>query len=199
MNGLATQPDSRQTGNQGRLFVVSAPSGAGKTTLCRAARARLPQLVYSVSSTTRRPRTGEVDGQDYFFVSEAQFRQGIESGLWAEWAKVHDNFYGTSARFLDDHLQAGRDVLLDIDVQGARQILGRYPGAVTIFIAPPSMAVLRQRLTARGLDSPEVIELRMKNAQAEMDCRDLYRHVVVNDDLDAAIERFVEILSKGAG
>ncbi|WP_319526212.1 guanylate kinase [uncultured Desulfosarcina sp.] len=199
MNGLATQPDSRQTGNQGHLFVVSAPSGAGKTTLCRAARERLPQLVYSVSSTTRGPRIGEVDGQDYFFVSEAQFRQGIESGLWAEWAKVHDNYYGTSARFLDDHLQAGRNVLLDIDVQGARQILQRYPEAVTIFIAAPSMAVLRRRLTARGLDSPEVIELRMKNAQAEMDSRDLYRHVVVNDDLDAAIKRFVDILSKGAG
>lgn len=179
--------------------MVSAPSGAGKTTLCRAAREKLPHLVYSVSSTTRRPRKGEVDGQDYFFVSEAQFRAGIERGLWAEWARVHDNYYGTSAQFLDDHLQAGRDVLLDIDVQGARQILQRYPEADTIFIAAPSMAVLRQRLNARGLDSPEVIELRMKNARAEMDCRDLYRHVVVNDDLDAAIERFVDILSGGAG
>ena len=179
--------------------MVSAPSGAGKTTLCRAAREKLPQLVYSVSSTTRRPRIGEVEGQDYFFVSEAQFRQGIESGLWAEWAKVHDNYYGTSARFLDDHLQAGRDVLLDIDVQGARQILDRYPEAATIFIAAPSMEVLRQRLTARGLDSPGVIELRMKNARAEMDCRDLYRFVVVNDDLDEAIEQFIDILSGGAG
>lgn len=179
--------------------MVSAPSGAGKTTLCKAARERLPQLVYSVSSTTRRPHKGEIDGQDYFFVSEAQFRKGIEHGLWAEWAKVHDNYYGTSARFLDDHLQAGRDVLLDIDVQGARQILQRYPEAVTIFIAAPSMAVLRQRLTARGLDSPEVIDLRLKNARTEMDCRDLYRHVVVNDDLETAIEQFVDILNDGAG
>ena len=195
MIGLATQQDHRRAEKQGRLFVVSAPSGAGKTTLCRAARERLPHLVYSVSSTTRRPRAGEVDGQDYFFVSEAQFRQGIERGLWAEWAKVHDNYYGTSAQFLDDHLQAGRDVLLDIDVQGARQILQRYPEALTIFIAAPSMAALRQRLTTRGLDSPEVIELRMKNARAEMDSRDVYRYVVVNDDLDAAIERFVDILS----
>ena len=112
---------------------------------------------------------------------------------------MHDNYYGTSARFLEDHLQAGRDVLLDIDVQGARQILERYPDAATIFIAAPSMAVLCQRLTARGLDSPEVIELRMKNARAEMDCRDLYQFVVVNDDLDTAIDRFVDILSGGAG
>jgi guanylate kinase len=199
VSGLAKQREHRQADRQGRLFVVSAPSGAGKTTLCRAARKRLPQLVYSVSSTTRRPRQGEVDGQDYFFVSETQFREGIEHGLWAEWARVHDNYYGTSARFLDDHLQAGRDVLLDIDVQGARQILERYPEAVTIFIAPPSMAVLHKRLAERGLDSPEVIELRMKNARAEMDCRKMYRHVVVNDDLDAAIEQFVGVLDGGGG
>lgn len=199
MSGLAKQQDHRRAETQGCLFVVSAPSGAGKTTLCRAARERLPHLVYSVSSTTRRPRKGEVEGQDYFFVSEAQFREGIERGLWAEWAKVHDNYYGTSARFLDDHMQAGRDVLLDIDVQGARQIQQRYPEAITIFITAPSMPVLRQRLTARGQDSPEVIELRMKNARTEMDSRDVYRYVVVNDDLDAAIERFVDILSGGAG
>ncbi|MBC2709896.1 MAG: guanylate kinase [Desulfosarcina sp.] len=178
----------------GRLFVVSAPSGAGKTTLCVAARNNLPRLVYSVSTTTRRPRGGEQEGRDYFFVSEAQFIEGIRKGLWAEWAKVHDNYYGTSARFIEDHLAAGRDVLLDIDVQGAGQILKHYPDAVTIFIMAPSMAVLCQRLTARGLDSAEVIHKRMKNAEAEIAKKAMYRYVVVNDDLDAAIHRFVSIL-----
>lgn len=178
----------------GRLFVVSAPSGAGKTTLCRAARKQLPDLVYSVSSTTRRPRPGEIDGKDYFFVSEAQFRAGIDAGVWAEWARVHDNYYGTSAEFIDAHLSAGRDVLLDIDVQGARQILGRYPGAVTIFIMAPSMAVLRQRLTDRGQDDAAVIEKRMQNAVGEIAEKTMYRHVIVNDDLEAAIARFVGIL-----
>lgn len=188
-------PQSRRPG---RLFVVSAPSGAGKTTLCRAARRHLPDLVYSVSSTTRQPRPGEQEGVDYFFVSEAAFRAGIDAGQWAEWARVHDNYYGTSARFIDNHLGAGRDVLLDIDVQGAEQILERYPDAETIFIMAPSMAVLRQRLTDRGQDDMAVIEKRMKNAAAEIARKGMYRHLVINDALDAAIARFVGIL-KGGG
>ena len=182
----------------GRVFVVSAPSGAGKTTLCAAARSRLPELVYSISSTTRTPRPGEEDGRDYFFVDEVQFRKGIETGLWAEWAKVHDHYYGTSARFIDRQLKAGRDVLLDIDVQGARQILERYPHAVTIFIMAPSMDILRQRLVARGQDAADVIEKRMKNAEAEIASKAWYRHVVVNDDLDVAVERLISILTRTA-
>jgi guanylate kinase len=180
--------------NGGRLFVVSAPSGAGKTTLCDAARRQLPDLIYSVSSTTRMPRKGEQNGKDYFFVTEAQFRHGIETGQWAEWAKVHDNYYGTAARFIEDHLDAGRDVLMDIDVQGAKQIVHRYPDAVTIFIMTPSMEILRQRIIARGLDSPAVIDKRMTNAEAEIACRNWYRHVLINDDLDATIARLVAIL-----
>ena len=186
------QPDER--GRSGRLFVVSAPSGAGKTTLCDAARKQLPALVYSVSSTTRAPRAGEQEGRDYFFVSEAQFRAGIGAGHWAEWAKVHDNYYGTAARFIEDHMNSGRDVLMDIDVQGAAQILKRYPDAVTIFIMAPSLASLHRRIIDRGLDSAEVIDKRMKNAEAEIACRGAYRHVVINDDLDAAIAQFVSLL-----
>jgi guanylate kinase len=190
-------PEERM--HPGRLFVVSAPSGAGKTTLCEAARKQLPHLVYSVSSTTRPPRDGEQDGVDYFFVSETRFREGIDTGQWAEWARVHDNYYGTSVRFIEDHLDAGRDVLLDIDVQGAIQILKRYPDAVTIFIMAPSTAVLRQRITDRGLDSVSVIDKRMKNADAEIAHRGMYRHTVINDDLDDAVGRFVSILTGEAG
>ena len=111
--------------------------------MCEAARKHLPDLVYSVSSTTRAPRDGEREGVDYFFVTEAAFREGIAAGQWAEWARVHDNYYGTGARFIKAHLDAGRDVLLDIDVQGAEQILQRYPDAETIFIMAPSMAPCR--------------------------------------------------------
>ncbi len=186
--------DSHHRNHAGRLFVVSAPSGAGKTTLCEAARKHLPHLVYSVSSTTRAPREGEQEGIDYFFVGEAQFREGIDTGQWAEWARVHDNYYGTAARFIEAHLRAGRDLLLDIDVQGAEQILQRYPAAITLFIMAPSVAVLRRRLTARGLDSAAVIDKRMRNAKTEIDRRGIYRHIVINDDLETAIARFVSIL-----
>lgn len=189
---------SQSSSSGGRLFVVSAPSGAGKTTLCKAARSRLPELVYSISSTTRAPRPGEEEGRDYFFVGEDQFRKGIETGQWAEWAKVHDHYYGTSARFIDQHLKMGRDVLLDIDVQGARQILERYPQAVTIFIVAPSMDILRQRLVARGQDAADVIDKRMKNAENEIANKGWYRHVLINDNLDAAIDRFISILTEAA-
>lgn len=182
----------------GRLFVVSAPSGAGKTTLCKAARKQLPRLVYSISTTTRAPRPGEEAGKDYFFVDEGRFRKGIENGQWAEWAKVHDHYYGTSAEFIDRHLEAGLDVLMDIDVQGARQILKRYPEAVTIFIMAPSMDALRQRLEGRGQDDPAVIEKRLRNAAEEIANKDWYRHVLVNDDLALTTRRFVSILKNEA-
>ncbi len=183
----------------GRLFIVSAPSGAGKTTLSTALLKAFPDMVYSVSSTTRAPRPGEKNGVDYFFVEKKDFEKGIESGLWVEWAKVHDHYYGTSARFLDQVLLKGRHILLDIDVQGARQITARYLDAVTIFIMAPSIEVLRQRLKARGADSPAVIEKRMINAEKEIACKKEYMHVFINDDLETAGAALIALVEKYMG
>lgn len=183
------------SGRSGLLFIMSAPSGAGKTTLRRAALARLPDLSYSVSFTTRPPRAGERNGHDYVFISAEEFEAGIRAGRWAEWARVHGHYYGTSSEVLEQARAAGRDVLLDIDVQGAEQIRRRFPESVTIFIMPPSLEVLEQRLRARGTDRPEVIEVRLRNARCEMDRRHEYRHIIVNEDLDTAIEALTAILS----
>lgn len=181
---------------KGQLFIVSAPSGAGKTTLCREILRRFQRMRYSISHTTRAPRSGEVPGEDYHFISTEAFEAGIAQGLWAEWAKVYDHYYGTSARLLDAMRADGNDVLLDIDVQGMRQMVRRYPESVTVFIMPPSMAVLRRRLGGRGTDRPEVIERRMAAAHQEIAQRDLYRYVVVNDDLAEATAQLADIVRR---
>ncbi len=178
----------------GHVFILSAPSGAGKTTLRRAVLARLPALGYSVSYTTRPPRAGEVDGRDYVFLSAGVFEEGIRSGRWAEWARVHGNYYGTSAEVLSRALAEGRDILLDIDVQGARQIRSRFPQSVTIFILPPSLEILEARLRSRGTDRPEEIGLRLRNAHAEMAQKESYRHVIVNDDLPTAVQELLAVI-----
>ena len=179
----------------GRLFVVSAPSGAGKSTLCRLLMERLPNLHYSVSTTTRPPRNGEIHGRDYFFTDVDTFKAGIKARQWAEWAEVHGHYYGTSAAFIDQERSAGHDLLLDIDVQGAAQLRAMYPEAVTIFIMPPSMAILRQRLEQRGADSPEVIARRLANAREEMAQCNAYQHTVVNDRLEEALEALMHIMA----
>jgi guanylate kinase len=179
---------------KGNLFVVSAPSGSGKTTLCRTLLNHFPDMVYSISTTTRKPRPGETDGVDYHFMEKEAFLAKLNSHCWAEWALVHGHYYGTSAAFLDEALALGKDILLDIDVQGMRQIGERYSNAVTIFIEPPSLTVLRERLEKRGTDSRETIEKRMKNAQAEISKKDLYHHVIVNDRLAAAQEELIGIV-----
>jgi guanylate kinase len=180
----------------GRLFVISAPSGAGKTTLIKQIMARFPGLSYSVSHTTRPPRPGEVHGKDYFFVTEKIFKQMIEADAWLEWARVHAHFYGTSKAFVKEQLEAGRNLLLDIDVQGARQIMDSGLDSVTVFVLPPSLDVLRDRLEFRGADSPETIALRLENAKKEIALKHLYQYVVVNDDLDTAAGQLCAIFEK---
>ena len=179
---------------KGTLFVISAPSGAGKTTLIGQVLKQFPQLSYSISHTTRKPRKGETHGRDYFFIDEKEFQTLILQDQWIEWAQVHGNFYGTSKAFVTQKLAAGENILLDIDVQGARQIMNSELGLVSIFILPPSMEVLLQRLESRGTDSPSVISRRMENARWEMDQQGAYDHVIVNDDIDQAVADLCSIL-----
>lgn len=183
-----------EKGKKGRLFIVSAPSGAGKTTLCKYLMKRFPDMVYSVSSTTRKPRNTEVDGKDYHFISKEEFEKGIQENRWAEWAVVYGNYYGTSASFMKKEMENGNDILLDIDVQGHKKIVQRFPEAISIFIMPPSLSVLRNRLEKRGQDEPDTIEKRIQDAEKEMAEKDDYTHVIVNDDLQKARSEIGAIL-----
>jgi guanylate kinase len=187
---------NRGASEKGRLFILSAPSGAGKTTLCRALLEHFRDMFYSVSYTTRDPRKGETKGVDYHFITKDDFKEKIKENKWAEWAEVHGNYYGTSAVFLDKAVASGKDVLLDIDVEGTMQIVRRYPDAVTIFIMPPSLDALRSRMESRGTDSEEVIARRMANAEKEISQKDIYRHVIVNENLTKALAELVSIVEK---
>ena len=180
----------------GKLFIISGPSGVGKTTLYKALLKQFPDMLYSVSYTTRKPRYGEQDGIDYHFITDVDFKKNIETGRWAEWAKVHDHYYGTSADFLNKGLSSGYDILLDIDVQGTSQIVKYFPDSITIFLLPPSMDALNNRLRLRGSDSESAIEKRLLNAQREVEKKDIYRYVVVNDRLEVAAEKLVSIIEK---
>jgi len=172
---------------QGIIFILSAPSGAGKTTLYHELRNIYPEIKLSVSCTTRAQREGEVDGRDYRFISARQFDAMKARGEFAEWANVHGNLYGTPRQPLDRSIRTGRDILLDIDVQGARKIKRRYPQAVSIFLLPPSLAELRRRLAARGTDGAEVIRRRLANAQGEMRQIIQYDYYVVNREVVEAV------------
>ena len=179
---------------RGTLFVVSAPSGAGKTTLCREIRLRVPDLAYSVSVTTRPPRPGELDGVDFRFVGVPEFRAMLDRGELAEWATVHGNLYGTRARSLEDALALGRDVLLDIDTQGAAQLRGRYPDAVLIFILAPSVKDLEQRLRERRSDNEVEIERRLGRAREEILLWRRYDYLIVNRDVKEALDQLEAIV-----
>ncbi|CUS48116.1 MAG: guanylate kinase Gmk [Idiomarinaceae bacterium HL-53] len=180
----------------GNLFVVAAPSGAGKSSLIRALLARHPQgtMQVSVSTTTRKPRPGEVDGEHYHFVDEATFLQQVEAGDFYEYAKVFDHYYGTAKTVIEDVLKSGVDVFLDIDWQGARQVKAAYPGVHTIFILPPSLEELERRLRERGQDSDEVIAKRMAKAQHEMSHYAEFSYILVNQDFDESVQNFEHIV-----
>ena len=172
----------------GKLYVVAAPSGAGKTTLVRLLLEREPDVHLSISFTTRGPRPGEQDGREYHFVDVATFQVMKERGDFLEWAEVHGNFYGTSKVWIADRLAAGHDVLLEIDWQGAQQVRAVFPEAIGVFILPPSMEELTRRLTGRGTDSAEVIERRLAAAQAEMRHVGEFDYVIINDGLEQALD-----------
>ena len=179
----------------GIVFIVSAPSGAGKTTLTRKVLSVYPEMSLSVSCTTRRPREGEKPGEDYHFVSEKRFRQMLSAGDFAEWAEVHGSLYGTPRRVLERHLGRGRDVLLDIDVQGARQIKQHFASAVAIFVLPPSLDELRRRLSARGTDARKTIQQRWRNARHEIQEIQGYDYFILNRDVDEAVTRLAAIIA----
>ncbi len=172
----------------GNLYVVAAPSGAGKTTLVRMLLEREPVVHLSISFTTRPPRPGEVNGREYNFVTGAEFRAMIDRGEFLEWAEVHGNLYGTSRTWISAQLAAGRDVLLEIDWQGAQQVRRLFPAAIGIFVLPPSLDELTRRLTGRGTDSAEVIAGRLAAAQAEISHVGEFDYVIINDSLEQALE-----------
>ena len=179
----------------GHLFIVSAPSGAGKTTLVRLLLEKDPGIRVSISSTTRPPRTGEHDGREYHFVDGQYFLEMVSRGDFLEWAEVHGNYYGTSRRWIEAEMTAGRDVLLEIDWQGAQQVRKAFPSAIGIFILPPSLEELKSRLSGRGTDSAETIARRIAAARDEMRHVDEFDYVIINDDLQQALGNLRSIVS----
>jgi guanylate kinase len=175
-------------------IILSAPSGAGKTSLCRKVVEKHPEIIYSISVTSRQPRPNERDGQDYHFVSVAEFEKMLENDDLVEWAMVHDNYYGTPRREISGHLEQGRDVIMDIDTVGARSVKKIYPQAISIFVIPPSIEVLKQRLKSRATDSDEVISKRLNKARLEMDQIGDFDYWLVNDDFDNAVKDVVSII-----
>jgi len=184
MNLAPGRPASRP----GLLFIVSAPSGAGKTTLLEALQTRDPQILLSVSFTTRPPRPGEQDGKHYHFVARRVFEQMLERGEFLESALVHGNYYGTSERWVLDRLDAGADVVLEIDWQGATQVRRRFKDSIGVFILPPSLQALESRLNSRGQDKSEVIAARLHTAREEISHVGEFDYVIINDNFDRAVD-----------
>ena len=178
-----------------QLFIVSAPSGAGKTSLAKALIDAVENIEWSVSYTTRARRSGEVDGKDYYFVSEHEFDRMIDANQFLEYAQVFDRKYGTSREKIEARLGVGKNVILDIDWQGARRVRDQMSHCTTIFILPPSQEALWKRLANRGQDSEEIIGRRMKDAVSEMRHYDEYQHIVVNDNFDQALNDLIEIVN----
>ena len=178
----------------GRLFVLSGPSGVGKGTLREHALNNIPNLKYSISCTTRKPREGETDGVEYRFISQEKFLEGISQGLFLEYAHVHEDYYGTLKADVMNELESGHDVLLEIDVQGALQVKEKMPGAILVFVAPPSLEILERRLKGRGTEKEGSLNVRLANAAKELALKDEYDYVIVNDDLDTSCEELRKII-----
>lgn len=181
------------TDDQGSVLLISGPSGCGKSTICKQL-LEDERVVFSVSATTRAPRPGEVDGTHYHFLSTDQFKDRIEAGEFVEHAEVHGNMYGTLRAPMREAIAAGRTYLVEIDVQGALQLKALQVDGIYVFVAPPSFEVLRQRLSGRGTETPEVLERRLKKAEDEYRERVKYDHIVVNDDLDRAVTEIRKIV-----
>jgi len=180
--------------SKGSLFIVSAPSGAGKTTLCRELVSEFPRMKFSISYTTRKPRQGEMNDRDYTFISRDDFREMTGKGDFIEWAEIHGELYGTSRKRLEEMLNAGDDVILDIDTQGAMQIKKRMMGGTYVFILPPSLEILRKRLEKRMTDAKEEIAKRLRRAAAEIKTYSQYDYVIINDILEDALREFEAII-----
>lgn len=178
----------------GTLIVISGPSGTGKGTICKALFQRRPDMFYSVSATTRTPRTGEIDGVHYHFIEKQLFKDMITREEFLEWADVYDNMYGTPRKPVTNALTMGKDVILEIDVQGALKVKNSAPNAVYVFIVPPSLKVLRERITGRGTDSQEVIDKRMGKALGELASFHAYDYVVINNVLEEAVDKVESII-----
>jgi len=179
---------------EGLLFIISAPSGAGKTSLCREVVKFFPNLYHSVSYTTRLPRPGEKDGEDYRFVSKDRFQEMIDNRRFVEWAEIYGNRYGTTIDSLKEYRHKGIDIILDIDGQGGRQLKNEYPDGIYVFILPPSRKDLEERLRLRSTDSDEDIEKRLKNAKEELQYIYDYDYIVVNSDLEEAVSTLKSII-----
>jgi len=178
----------------GILFILSGPSGVGKGTVRRELFNRANDLAYSISMTTREKRPGEAEGVDYFYKTNEEFEQLIEAGQLLEYAKFVNNYYGTPRKYVEDTLQEGKDVFLEIEVQGAMQVKKNFPEGVFIFLFPPSLEELKNRIVERGTESQESVLKRLKEARKEIDMMDAYDYVVVNDDVDAAVTKIQSII-----
>jgi guanylate kinase len=179
----------------GHLYIVAAPSGTGKTTLVRLLLENDSGIRLSISSTTRAPRPGEQDGREYDFVDVPEFIERVSRGEFLEWAEVHGNYYGTSRKWIEAEMNAGRDVLLEIDWQGAQQVRKSFPDAIAVFILPPSLDALKERLSSRGTDSSETIARRIAAARDEMRHVDEFDYVIINDDLQQALGNLMSVVS----